>query len=180
MVRPRRSVRSGFAAALNRLFLLAGPSLINVATRDQTASQPARPVSARAVPAGYPNGKSKPAEQPMPRRCRGSQQCLDALHRLLASSGGSRTPPFCPYLGQASQMLFSPCLGLPLADQSTATYPSKSFMLPQQVREQEPHVFLGPQPDGPFALAIAVFKAVEVPASAHPCRRAPHENESRT
>ena len=30
----------------------------------------------------------------------------------------------------ASQMLFSPCLGSPTADQSTATYPSKSLMFP--------------------------------------------------
>ena len=114
------------AAASKRLFALRGSSSITSAIRDQTASQPSRSVSILAVPAGYPNGKSKPTSNRRPAAVAFSSSLSirpTASRRVAGFSGSS--VPFTPRI--AIQMLSLPCFGLPLADQSTATYPSKSF-----------------------------------------------------
>ena len=108
------------AAASKRLFALSGPSSMTSAIRDQTGSQPSRPVSIRAVPAGYPNGKSKPRRS---RRPAAVARRMSASMRATASErvGGFSGASVPPQPRAASQMLSRPCLGLPLADQSTAT-----------------------------------------------------------
>ena len=113
------------AAASKRLFALSGPSSTSAAIRDHTASHPSRPVSIRAVPAGYPKGKSKPRRRRRPASvARASNPSIrsTASARVAGFSGASIPPRSAP----ASQMLSFPLLGTPLADQSTATYPSKS------------------------------------------------------
>ena len=111
------------AAASKRLFALSGPSSTTAAIRDHTPSQPSRPVSIRAVPAGYPNGKSNPHSNRRPAsvaRPRSPSIRATASARVAWFSGSAVSPQ--PRI--ASQMLSLPRFGLPLADQSTARYPS--------------------------------------------------------